>query len=132
MSAHSIDEALAVRKATAARPTAELASLYAAIERSQAVAEFALDGTLLRANANYLDLFGYVAEQVIGQPHRMFCDEEVVAAADYEALWERLRAAEFVQSQFKRRHCSGKTLYLQASYNPVFNAEGQVISVVKF
>jgi methyl-accepting chemotaxis protein len=132
VTAHSINETLAVRSATATRPAAELSSLYAAIERSHAVAEFAPDGTLLRANPNYLGLFGYTAEQVIGQPHRLFCDEDTLASPDYAALWERLRAADFVQAQFRRRHCSGRTLYLQASYNPVFNDAGDVVSVVKF
>ena len=132
MSANSREEALALRNAVARRPAAEVASLYAALERSQAVIEFALDGTVLRANDNFLALFGYAAGEVVDQHHRLFCEPEHVASADYDAFWQRLRASEFVSGQFPRRHKDGHRVYIQASYNPVLDEAGRPVSVVKF
>jgi len=132
MSATSITEALALRDAVGRRPAAEIASLYAAIERSQAVMEFALDGTVLRANENFLALLGYSEQELVGQAHQMLCEPELVASPDYEVFWQRLRASEFVTGQFARLHKDGHRMFIQASYNPVFDERGRPVSVVKF
>ncbi|MBU1335064.1 MAG: PAS domain-containing protein [Alphaproteobacteria bacterium] len=102
-----------------------------AINRSQAVIEFALDGTILSANANFLTAMGYDASEVIGRNHRMF----VEAGADegeYAAFWDRLRAGRFDTGEYKRVGKGGREVWIQASYNPVLDADGKPIKVIKF
>lgn len=133
MSAHSKEEALALRDTVARRPAAELASLFAAIERSQAIIEFALDGTVLRANQNFLVLFGYDSQdEIVGQHHRIFCDPDEVASLAYHEFWDRLRSGEQFTAQYRRRTKNGSPVHTQASYNPVLDEQGRVVSVVKF
>ena len=132
MTAHAPEEAQALRDAVAQRPAAEIASLYAALERSQAVMELALDGTVLRVNANAEALFGYLADELVGRPHRLLCDPRVVDDEAYERFWQPLRGNAFVSGQFPRRHRDGHAIYIQASYNPVLDADGALVSVVKF
>ncbi|MEK8048955.1 PAS domain-containing methyl-accepting chemotaxis protein [Ideonella sp. DXS22W] len=133
MSAHSRDEAVALRDAVAQRPAAEIASLYAATDRSQAVIEYALDGTVLRANRNFLDLFGYEREdEIVGQHHRIFCDPDEAASLAYHEFWDRLRSGEHFTAQYQRRGKDGRIVHTQASYNPVLDEQGRVVSVVKF
>ncbi len=102
-----------------------------AINRSQAVIEFALDGTILSANANFLTAMGYDASEVIGRNHRMF----VEAGADEgecAAFWDRLRAGRFDTGEYKRVGKGGREVWIQASYNPVLDADGKPIKVIKF
>ncbi len=132
MSAHSLSEARALRDTVSQRPAGEIASLYAALERSQAVAEFSLDGSVLRANENFLSLFGYREDELLGQHHRVLCDERTGASPDYEAFWARLRSGEFVSGQFSRRHRDGHGVHIQASYNAVLDDAGRPVAVVKF
>jgi len=116
----------------AVRHAASLQGKLAAIDRSQAVAEFTLDGVVLRANANYLRLFGYQEADVVGRHHSLFCHPQVAEHADYRAFWEGLRRGEFRGGEFVRRAADGSTVYLQGTYNPVLDDEGRPISVVKF
>jgi methyl-accepting chemotaxis protein len=104
----------------------------AAIDRSQAVIEFGLDGTILAANDNFLRSFGYTAAELIGQHHRILCDPELVRSAEYQALWQRLGRGEFDAGRYLRRARNGSAIWIQASYNPVFNADGLPWKVVKF
>src|SRR5206468_2100339 len=104
----------------------------AAIERVQAVIEFDLHGRVLRANDNFLNTFGYQAEDVVGQHHRMFCDPVYVRAPEYLALWERLGRGEFHAGEFRRIGKKGQEVWIQASYNPIFDADGRPLKVVKF
>jgi methyl-accepting chemotaxis protein len=132
MTAHSQPETDALRNTVAARPTAEIESLYAALERCQAVVEFGLDGTVLRANDNFLALFGYSAAELLGQHHSVFCDPEEAATPAYAEFWQRLGQGEFISGQFLRRHQAGHAVYIQASYNPVLDPNGRPVSIVKF
>jgi methyl-accepting chemotaxis protein len=104
----------------------------AAIDRSQAVAEFDLDGRVLRANANYLRLFGYSEADVVGHQHRLFCHPHIAEHPDYTAFWQALRRGEFRGGEFVRVAADGRTVYLQGTYNPVLGDDGQPVSVVKF
>ncbi|WP_333587270.1 methyl-accepting chemotaxis protein, partial [Phenylobacterium sp.] len=108
-----------------------LEALSAAIERSQAVIEFDLSGVILRANENFLATMGYTAEEVVGRRHSIFMPPEEMGA-DYEAFWAQLRGGEFVARKFRRLGKGGKTVWIQASYNPVFGADGKPERVIKF
>ena len=116
---------------SAAQEAARTAALLAALEHVQAVIEFDLEGRVLRANQLFLDLMGYTAREVVGQHHRMFCPPEVTASDAYRALWEGLRAGQVREDVFLRVTKAGRPVWLQASYNPVRDAEGRAVGVVK-
>ena len=111
---------------------AEFNSLWSAIDRSQAVIEFNLDGTILRANQNFLDALGYRLEEIAGQHHRIFCDAEYASSMSYRQFWEKLGRGEFDAGQYKRLGKGGREVWIQATYNPIFNAEGKPYKMVKF
>lgn len=116
---------------SAAQEAARTAALLAALEHVQAVIEFDLEGRVVRANQLFLDLMGYSAHEVVGQHHRMFCPPEVTASDAYRALWEGLRAGQVREDVFLRVTKTGRPVWLQASYNPVRDAEGRAVGVVK-
>ena len=111
---------------------AQQASLLDAIERSMAVIEFDLQGSVLRANDNFLKTMGYRAEQILGQSHRMFCTPAFARSAEYNQLWTHLRNGHFQSGTFERLAGNGQSVWLEASYNPVRDDTGQVIKVVKY
>ncbi|MGY1449395.1 methyl-accepting chemotaxis protein [Pseudomonas chlororaphis] len=108
------------------------ASLLEAIDRSMAVIEFDLEGTVLRANDNFLKTMGYRAEQVIGHPHRQFCNAEFARGNQYRELWTRLKNGQFQSGTFERINAQGQPVWLEASYNPIRDADGKVFKVVKY
>lgn len=116
----------------AALRNAEQVGKIAAIDRSQAVIEFAVDGTILTANHNFLQTTGYVLEEVQGKHHRMFCTPELAASEDYAGFWKRLGAGEFESGVFERRAKDGRPIWLRATYNPILDADGTVLKIVKF
>ncbi len=103
-----------------------------AVSRAQAMIEFKLDGTIVTANENFLSTVGYRLEEIAGRHHRMFVEPAYAASREYEQFWERLRAGEFVAAEFKRVGKGGREVWIMASYNPVFDAGGHVVKVVKF
>ncbi|OIN44456.1 chemotaxis protein [Pseudomonas azotoformans] len=111
---------------------AQQASLLDAIERSMAVIEFDLSGNVLRANANFLQTMGYRAEQVEGQPHRMFCSPAYTRSPEYNQLWSNLRNGQFQSGTFERVAADGQSVWLEASYNPVRDDAGHVTKVLKY
>lgn len=119
-------------EAEAVRRTTLMQGKLAAIDRSQAVAEFSLDGIVLRANENYLRLFGYAEADVIGRHHSLFCHPQVAEHPDYRAFWDALQRGEFRGGEFVRKAADGSTVYLQGTYNPVLDEQGCPVSVVKF
>lgn len=104
----------------------------AAIHRVQAVIEFALDGTILNANQNFLALTGYSLDEVKGRHHSMFVDPEYRASDAYRKFWECLARGDFEAGQYKRIGKGGKEVWIQASYNPILDTDGRVIKVVKY
>ena len=112
--------------------TADFESRIAAIDRSQAIVEFDLEGTILHANAAFLAALGYQLDEVVGRHHRMFCDPAYARSEEYAAFWARLRAGEFVVDEFRRVARDGREVRIQASYNPVLDALGQPYKIVKF
>jgi len=104
----------------------------AAIGKSNAVIHFHLDGTIITANPNFLDATGYTLDEITGRHHRMFVPEADRTSAAYAAFWEKLKRGEFQAGEFKRVRKGGKELWLQATYNPIFDAAGRPFKVVKF
>ena len=102
-----------------------------AIERSQALIEFALDGTILTANENFLRVVGYSLEEVRGKHHRMFVDAAFAASAEYREFWARLARGEFCAGQYRRIGKGAREVWLQATYNPILDPEGKPFKVVK-
>ncbi|MEM9352087.1 MAG: PAS domain-containing methyl-accepting chemotaxis protein [Planctomycetota bacterium] len=103
-----------------------------AINKSQAVIEFELDGTILTANRNFTDTVGYSLSEIQGKHHRMFVEPEYAASTEYAAFWEKLRHGEFDAGEYKRVGRGGKEIWIQASYNPILDAKGKPYKVVKF
>ncbi|OZI62299.1 methyl-accepting chemotaxis protein [Bordetella genomosp. 11] len=102
-----------------------------ALHRSHAVIEFDLEGNILRANDNFLLLFGYEAEEVLGRHHSMFVDPAERGAPAYAAFWQRLADGAFQSGRYRRYARDGRALWLQASYTPVLDRHGRPVKVVK-
>jgi methyl-accepting chemotaxis protein len=111
---------------------AQQASLLQAIDRSMATIEFDLNGSVLAVNDNFLTALRYRREQLIGQQHRVFCTPEYAGSAEYSQLWSRLRAGDFVSSTFRRVAGDGQPVWLEASYNPVKDASGKAVKIIKY
>ena len=102
------------------------------LHRSQAVIEFEPDGTIITANANFLGALGYTASEIVGQHHRLFVDPLEVETDAYRQFWADLGRGAFQQGEYKRLAKGGKEVWIQATYNPVLDADGGVAKVVKF
>ena len=111
---------------------AERAAKLAAVERVQATIEFTTEGVILNANENFLSVLGYDLSEIKGKHHSMFVDPAHARSPAYAEFWRKLNAGEFVAEEFKRIGKGGKEVWIQASYNPVFDAKGRVVKVVKF
>jgi methyl-accepting chemotaxis protein len=110
----------------------DLEGMVAAIQRSQAVIEFELDGTIVRANRNFLDTLGYSEAEVVGRRHAMFVDPQEAGGAAYREFWQALNRGEFVAAKFRRLGKGGREIWIQASYNPILDETGKAVRVVKF
>jgi len=102
-----------------------------ALGRSQAMISFDPKGHVLDANANFLKVLGYTIDEIRGRHHSMFIEAGLRDTPDYRLFWERLGAGQFDAGQYKRIGKDGKEVWIQASYNPVIGANGQVLKVVK-
>ena len=109
-----------------------MAGMIKALERSTALIEFDPSGTILQCNDNFLDLMGYQLDDVVGKYHRIFARPEHAASQEYLDFWASLAAGDIVPGQFERLRQDGSSVWLEASYNPIFDLEGNVIRVVKF
>lgn len=103
-----------------------------AIDRSQAVIEFQPDGTIITANANFLGAVGYSLEEIRGRHHQMFVERAFANSAEYKQFWESLRRGEFQAAEYKRVGKGDKAIWIQATYNPIKNADGVPTKVVKY
>ena len=110
---------------------ADASATLAALDRSMALIEFQPDGTILNANSNFLSLMGYTLAEVRGQHHRLFCEPGQSSSREYSEFWRRLASGEFVSERFLRRDKQGREIWLEASYNPILGASGQVEKVLK-
>ena len=107
-------------------------NLMSALLRSTAVIEFNLKGEVLTANDRFLQGMGYTLAQIQGKHHRMFCTPQEQGSEAYQAFWKRLNAGEFVAGRFQRIDSHGRDVWLEASYNPVRDANNTLYKVVKF
>jgi len=110
----------------------EQRAMTTAIERSMAVIAFNLKGEVLMTNDNFLKTMGYNASEVIGLHHSQFCPPEMRNSDEYRRFWHKLNQGEFISGQFQRVNKRGQTVWLRATYNPVFNETGELYKVVKF
>ena len=102
-----------------------------AINRSMASITFDMDGNILDANDNFLSVMGYHRENLLGRHHSCLCDEEFKHSPDYADFWERLRQGEFMSGQFRRISANGQERWLEATYNPIRDADGHLSKVIK-
>lgn len=101
-----------------------------ALDKSMAVIEFDTTGVILKANKNFLDTVGYTVTEVQGKHHRIFCDDDFYQQNPH--FWQSLAAGQFNAGKYKRFTKQGKAIWLEATYNPIVNTQGQVTSIVKF
>jgi methyl-accepting chemotaxis protein len=111
---------------------ADLQGQVDAINKSQAVIEFELDGTITTANGNFLSTLGYTLPEIRGKHHRMFVEPAFAASSEYAQFWDKLRRGEYQAAQFKRIAKGGREVWIEASYNPILDASGRPYKVVKF
>jgi methyl-accepting chemotaxis protein len=104
----------------------------AAINRSQAVIEFKMDGTIITANQNFLDAMGYRLDEIQGKHHQMFAPPELRGSEAYKAFWANLNRGEFQAAEYKRVGKGGREVWIQASYNPILDDAGRPVKVIKF
>lgn len=104
----------------------------AAIAKSQAVIEFNMDGTVITANDNFLNVLGYTLAEVKGKHHSMFVDEAYKQSAAYKEFWAKLNRGEYDAAEYKRIGKGGKEVWIQASYNPILDLDGKAFKVVKY
>ncbi len=114
------------------RRLADSEGKIAAINKAQAVIEFELDGTIQTANENFLEATGYTLDEIQGQHHSMFVVPEQRDSIEYRTFWEKLGRGEFDDGQYKRIAKGGKEVWLQATYNPIIDANGKPFKVVKY
>jgi len=110
----------------------EQRAMTTASERSMAVIAFNLKGEVLKANDNFLKTMGYRREEIEGAHHSLFCSEAMRNSREYSELWQQLNRGEFISGQFPRVNKQGRTVWLRATYNPVFDEQGKLYKVVKF
>jgi len=111
-------------------------SLYraqaAAIEASQAVIEFGVDGTIRNANQRFLELVGYTLPEIRGRHHRIFVDPELSKSSEYRTFWEALSTGQFQSGEFERLKKDGETVWIHATYTPILGLDGEPERIIKF
>ncbi|WP_420006530.1 methyl-accepting chemotaxis protein [Arenibacterium sp. LLYu02] len=116
-------------KTTSQMSDAEM--LIKMIDRTQAVIEFEPDGTIIRANENFLRTLGYSLEEIVGQHHRIFVYKGFSKTERYAQMWRDLADGKFLADQFPRVCKDGSVVWIQATYAPLVDEHGVVIRVVK-
>ncbi|MBS4048831.1 MAG: PAS domain S-box protein [Alphaproteobacteria bacterium] len=112
--------------------TNDMRAQFAAINRTQAIIEFTPEGKILTANENFLSAIGYSLAEIQGQHHGMFVSPEYRASPDYKAFWAKLSRGEYDAGQYMRIAKGGREIWIQASYNPIFDKRGRAYKIVKF
>ncbi|MFK7843801.1 MAG: methyl-accepting chemotaxis protein [Rhodothermales bacterium] len=103
-----------------------------AIHKAEAVIEFNLDGSIITANDNFLNVMGYTLNELQGQHHRIFVDREYAQSQEYRAFWSELRDGQYQAGQYQRVGSAGNEVWIQASYNPITGVDGSLVKVVKY
>lgn len=107
-----------------------MSAAFDGINRSMAMIEFTPDGMIVTANDNFLLAMGYSLKEIAGKHHRMFCNAAFYD--DYPDFWSNLAAGHFTSGKFQRVRSDGSDVWLEASYNPIFDNQGRVQRVIKF
>lgn len=109
---------------------ADQQAIISALDKSLAVIEFKPDGTIVKANHNFLHTVKHSLNDIQGQHHRMFCRPDFLK--NQPRFWDELAAGQFKQGRFERINKSGESIWLEATYNPIVNEQGKVVKVIKF
>ncbi|WP_034295799.1 EAL domain-containing protein [Herbaspirillum sp. RV1423] len=109
---------------------AEKEALLTAFSRSMAILELAPDGTILAANDNFLTLMAYQQSDIVGRHHSMLCNPEHAGSPEYAEFWRRLHQGEVVSGTLQRMRSDGSRLWLEATCNPVFDAQGRLQRII--
>src|SRR5436853_524705 len=112
--------------------TQDLQGKVDALSRSQAVIEFTLDGTVVYANENFCNALGYKLDEIKGKHHSMFVEASYRESPEYREFWQKLGRGEFDAGQYKRIGNNNKEVWIQASYNPIFDTNGKPFKIVKY
>lgn len=107
-------------------------SLVNALSRSMAMIEFTPDGEILTANENFLSAVHYSLDEIVGRHHSLFVPPHEVESVGYRNFWASLNRGEYHAHRFERINKQGRPIFLEASYNPIFDAKGRLYKVVKF
>jgi PAS domain S-box-containing protein len=110
----------------------EHAAVMSGLDRAMAIIEFTPDGHVLSANRNFLDAVGYTLDEVVGRHHRIFCDADYAASAEYAEFWRRLASGEAFSGRYCRRGRLGNAVWIDAVYCPVRNDDALPYKIVKF
>ncbi|MFK8079821.1 MAG: PAS domain S-box protein [Granulosicoccus sp.] len=110
----------------------ELQGQFSAISNTQAIIEFDLDGFVLTANDNFLSTMNYGLEEIVGQHHRIFCEDDYSRSAEYAEFWSKLKSGEHDTGEYKRLGKNAKEIWINAAYNPIRDPDGNPYKVVKF
>ncbi len=129
---HNLVAASAEASASEQALLQDLKGQVAAIGKAMGVIEFNLDGTVITANPNFLDVLGYSLDEIKGKHHSMFVDAAYRQSAEYKQFWEKLNRGEYDSGQYKRFGKGGKEVWIQASYNPILDMNGKPFKVVKY
>lgn len=105
-------------------------AMFTALDKSLAVIEFDPSGNILTANQNFLNTIGYKLDDIVGKHHRIFCYDSFYQLNPH--FWTRLGSGNFQSGQFERKNFSGETVWLEATYNPIFDNTGKVYKIIKF
>ncbi len=107
-------------------------SLLEALDSTNAIIEFSLDGKVQDANALFCQTMGVSLESIRGHHHQMFCSAELIKSVEYEMFWQKLRSGVHFAGVFERKKQTGERVFLQASYNPIKDAQGKITGVIKY
>lgn len=114
------------------RTTIEQQALLTALDRSMGIIEFTSDGKVLSANRNYLEIFGYQEKDLCRLYHRSFCSEQYANSKEFNDFWTSLQQGQFFSGLCQRVTADGCIVWLEATYNPVFDNTGELIKIIKF
>ncbi|WP_051218896.1 methyl-accepting chemotaxis protein [Oceanobacter kriegii] len=114
------------------KQTLDAEGKLSAIDRSQAIIEYDIEGRVLTANNNFLLLYGFEMSEIAGRHQRMFVPDEESSSPDYQSFWEKMERGEYETGEFKRIGKGKRELWVQGSYNPVFDPSGRVVKVVEY
>ena len=110
----------------------EVGGTLEAVNRSMAVIEFKPTSEIITANTNFLDTVGYELSEIIGKKHAMFCTNSFTKSHEYQDFWNKLNSGEYITGRFERIHKGGDSIWLEASYNPIFDSQKRLIKIIKF